>query len=180
MLFSGMEDGSIALLESSSPSLRVYSTWKHSNKNIMDIKFSPNDQYLASASADTNIYVYRTDDKKSYSRLAVCRGHSGAVTHIDFSTTSKYIQSNGTDAALLFWETATGAQIKNSSNFRDVSWATFTCVFGWPVQGIWPPYSDYTDISCCMALPQLGDLVTGDDFNRVRPFHRLEYDSIDS
>ena len=35
----------------------------------------------------------------------MCRGHSGAVTHLDFSANSSFIQSTATDLALLLWDT---------------------------------------------------------------------------
>eukprot|EP01039_Chlorochromonas_danica_P011314 gene11314-12624_t len=162
----GMTDGGIALLEANNPKLRVYSTWNHSHKAINDIKFSPDGTYLAIASADTNIYLYKSEDRKSFKRQAVCRGHSGAVTHIDFSASSQYLQSNSTDYSLLYWDIS-GNQIKQSFSMRDTIWASFTCVLGWPVQGIWPKGSDYTDVNACQALLDVGDIITGDDFHRV-------------
>jgi hypothetical protein len=33
---------------------------------------------------DCNIYLYKSYNPKNFIRLAVCRGHSGAVTHFDF------------------------------------------------------------------------------------------------
>lgn len=30
---------------------------------------------------------------------------------------------------------------------RDEEWATWTIVIGWPVQGIYPPYTDGTDVN---------------------------------
>lgn len=166
VLCIGMLDGSVALLEATSPNLRVFATWKHSIKSINDTKFSPDGAFLAVASADTNIYLYKSDDQKNFHRQAVCRGHSGGVTHIDFSANSQYLQSNGTDYSLLYWDT-TGNQIKQSFSMRDTLWATFTCVLGWPVQGMWPKNSDYIDINACQALPDVGDIVSADDYHRV-------------
>ena len=53
---------------------------------------------------------------------------------------------------------------------RDVQWATWTCTLGWPVQAIWPPGADGTDINAvCRSIS--GDLlVTSDDFSRVKLF----------
>ena len=167
----GMLDGSMALMECNSPALRVYATWKHSDAIITDIKFSPDGTYIAAGSADSNIYIYKSLDKKNFKRQAVCRGHIGAITHLDFSLTASprqpYIQSNGSDKALLYWDIE-GNQVKNSTTMRDVTWATFTCTLGWPVQGIWPEGCEYTDVNSCMVLPDIGDLVTGDDFHKVK------------
>jgi hypothetical protein len=48
----------------------------------------------------------------------------------------------------LFWESETGKQItRGATSLRDEEWATWTAVIGWPVQGVYPPYSDGTDIN---------------------------------
>lgn len=169
ILCLGMADGSMALMEVNSPILRVYATWKHSEIIITDIKFSPNGNFIAAGSGDSNIYVYASDDKVEFRRHAVCRGHCASITHLDFSANSAHIQSNGADNALLFWNLQ-GNQVKNSSSLRDTAWATYTCTFGWPMQGIWPPDCEYEDINACQALPDIGDIVTGDDFHKVNLF----------
>ena len=162
----GMNDGSVALIEAKNPSLRVYSTWKNSDMQITDIKFSPDGQYLATGSKDSNIYLYKSADKKDFQKQAVCRGHSGGITHIDFSHNSQFLQSNGNDYALLFWDTK-GNQVKSSDVLRDIAWATFTCVYGWPVKGIWPDNSDYSSINTCMALSDIRDVVVGNDSCKI-------------
>jgi WD40 repeat protein/Ca2+-binding EF-hand superfamily protein len=167
ILCLGMMDGSIALMESNTAALRVYATWKHSDLIISAIKFSPDGTFIAAGSGDSNIYLYKSTDKKAYQRQAICRGHTGPITHLDFSANSQYIQSNGTDYALLFWDVE-GNQVKKSACLRDVVWATYTCTLSWPVQGIWPSGCDYSDINSCQAMPDLGDIVTGDDFSKVR------------
>jgi microtubule-associated protein-like 6 len=100
----GMVDGSIALIDAKSTALKVYSTWRHSNRIITDIKFSPNGQLFAAASGDSNIYIYKSEDQVAFKRQAVCKGHDAPVTHIDFSANSQHIQSNAVDGALLFWD----------------------------------------------------------------------------
>jgi WD40 repeat protein/Ca2+-binding EF-hand superfamily protein len=167
VLCVGMIDGEVSLVEATSVQLRAYSTWHHSNKMISDIKFSPDGNYLATASSDCNIYLYKSSDAKNFIRLAVCRGHSGAVTHIDFSLNSQFLQSNATDCSLLYWNLS-GNQITHSFSMKDVTWATNTCVFGWSVQGIWNKKSpDYGEVNCCLALPDIGDIITGDDYNKI-------------
>jgi WD40 repeat protein len=64
----------------------------------------------------------------------VCRGHTSYITHLDFSHDSKVLQSNCGAYELLFWNVETGQQIKSATSVRDVSWATWSCVLGWPVQ----------------------------------------------
>eukprot|EP01032_Pedospumella_encystans_P008376 gene8376-9951_t len=169
ILCLGMMDGSMALMESQNPNLRVYATWRHSDVIITAVKFSPCGTYIAAGSGDMNIYIYKSDNKKTYQRQAVCRGHAGSITHLDFSANSQYIQSNGLDYALMFWDIE-GNQVKKSVSLRDTTWATLTCPLSWPVQGIWPAGADYSDINSCQAMPDLGDIVTGDDFGKVKLF----------
>jgi len=167
VLCLGMLDGSMALMEPQHPQLRVYSTWQHAELIITDIKFSPDGQLIAAGSGDSNIYLYKSEDKKNFFRQGVCRGHGGCITHLDFSCNSLYIQSNGADSNLLFWDVE-GNQVKNSANLRDVTWATNTCKLAWPVQGIWSSGGDYTHVNSLQALPDIGDIVTGDDHFKVR------------
>lgn len=49
--------------------------------------------------------------------------------------------------------------MKSSSIIRDISWSTFTCIFGWPVQGIWKATDIGKNINACMAMPDLSDIV---------------------
>jgi microtubule-associated protein-like 6 len=170
----GMEDGTVALIEVKSPSLRVYATWKHSSKPITNVKFSPDGLRLAAASEDKNIYLYKSEDKKHFRRQAVCRGHTGPVLHMDFSATSQLLQSNGQDHALLYWDVY-GNQIKNVSTMRDVVWATFTCPLAWQTKGVWidgasssspAPYQ----VNTCYCVPEVEDLITGDNLGRINVF----------
>lgn len=165
----GMDDGSTALMEAESPSLRVYSTWKHSTASATVIKFSPNDTYLAVGSADWNIYLYNSADGIKYSRHSVCRGHTNSVIHLDFSINSMNIQSNDSNNLLMFWDTR-GNHL-DACDLRDTNWATVTCTFGWSVQGIWPEITDYSDINTCVAEPDVGVIITGDD-NRCLKVYR--------
>eukprot|EP00353_Schmidingerella_taraikaensis_P000779 CAMPEP_0185596004 /NCGR_PEP_ID=MMETSP0434-20130131/80267_1 /TAXON_ID=626734 ORGANISM="Favella taraikaensis, Strain Fe Narragansett Bay" /NCGR_SAMPLE_ID=MMETSP0434 /ASSEMBLY_ACC=CAM_ASM_000379 /LENGTH=51 /DNA_ID=CAMNT_0028224375 /DNA_START=339 /DNA_END=491 /DNA_ORIENTATION=- len=44
-----------------------------------------------------------------------------------------------------------------------------TCLFGWPVQGIWPGL-DYTDVNAVDRSRNGLLLATGDDFGQVKLF----------
>lgn len=129
----GMGDGGIALVTATS--LKALSMWHHCDKSITDIKFSSNDRFIAIASEDCNIYLYTTDDKRTYRRQAVCRGHKAPVTHIDFAANEKYIQSNASDGdnSIMYWDTM-GNMIKSHASMRDTNWFTWTCTFGFPVK----------------------------------------------
>ena len=165
-----MVDGSIGLVEADSVNLKAYCSWKNCSQAISELKFSPDGKLLAAGSRDGNIYIYVcNDDRKTFRRQAVCRGHSSCVTHIDFSSNSMYLQSNGSDLALLMWDIQ-GNQIKSVSSLRDIVWATLTCVLGWSVQGIFDKRGSYDGVNACSAVPQVGDIVTGNTDHSVKLF----------
>jgi WD40 repeat protein len=53
---------------------------------------------------------------------------------------------------------------------RDTKWATFSCKFGWPVQGVWPAFADGSDVNSVDRSPDGSYLVTGDDSSLVKLF----------
>ena len=173
----GMEDGTTALLEARSANLRVCATWKHSAKPITCLRFSPDGLGLAVASRDRNVYLYRSEDKRTFRRQAVCRGHASAVMHLDFSANSQYLQSNSDDLALLLWDLF-GNQVKNLPLLRDLQWATYTCPMAWATQGVWQSSPDrFVGVNSCICIPEVEDLVTGDESHRVNLYR---YPAVDA
>ena len=104
--------------------------------------------------------VARSEDKSIRLR-GICKGHTSYITHMDFSTDSRWLQSTCGAYELLFWDVRSPnpgqAYVKqkpmrirqqpNATAMRDVEWSTWTCTLGWPVQGIWPKCADGTDIN---------------------------------
>ena len=111
---------------------------------IYGLEFSPDSQLLAIGSHDNNIYVL---DTKTYSTKAICKGHHSYITGLDFTVDSTTLQTTSGDYELLFWDANTGKQIKSPSSTQNSLWSTWSLPFGWPVQGIFPPNSDGTDIN---------------------------------
>lgn len=67
---------------------------------------------------------------------------------MDWTTDSKYLQSNCGGLELLYWDMTQGKQLPNGASLlRDAEWTTWSCVLGWPVQGIWEKYMDGSDIN---------------------------------
>jgi len=142
-------------------------TLKDRTKQISDIKFSPNGELLAVGAHDAETFVYNV--KKNFKIQCKARGHHSTITHIDFAEDSQFFQSNCTSYELLFFSTSTGKRV-NAPQFRDEKWASWTCVIGWPVQGIWPPCSDGSDINAVDRHPAGNVLATADDFSHVKLF----------
>ena len=138
-------------------------------KEISEMKFSPNSEFLCVGAHDSEMYLYNV--KKNFKIQAKMRGHHSTITHFDFSTDSSTVQSNCTSYELLYFDTASGKRNPSGASAnRDEPWATWTCTIGWPVQGIWPEYSDGSDINSVDRHPQGNVIATGDDFSKVKLF----------
>ncbi len=143
-------------------------------KAIEDLKYSPDGNYLAVGGIDkdtdgfSHIFIY--DCKQKYKRLRKLKGHTSRITHIDWSEDGEYLQSNSTSYELLFHSAETGTHITNISSLRDVDWHTWTCVLGWPVQGIWPPFAAGDDVNACDVDKTKRVIVTSDDYSKVKLF----------
>eukprot|EP00505_MAST-04D_sp_SCG-Rhode-Island_P002813 Stramenopile-MAST_4_protein_2813 len=135
-------------------------------EEVQDCSYSPNGQFLALGSRDNNIYIF--DASKNYKQIGVCTGHSSYITHIDWSSDSSILQSNDGAYELLYWEASNAKQITSSYSLRDVAWHSWTCVLGWPVQGIWLEESDGTDVNACSRSGQGDVIATADDYGMVR------------
>ncbi|OQS03517.1 microtubule-associated protein, partial [Thraustotheca clavata] len=150
-------------------SLEIVFEDKPSKEWLSEIKFSPNNTCLAVGSHDTGIYLYSINGNK-ITKMGVFRKHTSYITHFDFSHDSKYLQSNCGAYELLFSDPQSGKQITSARSLRDVIWETWTSTLGWPVQGIWPPCADGTDINSTHRSSSHTLLVTGDDFGKVKLF----------
>jgi microtubule-associated protein-like 6 len=53
---------------------------------------------------------------------------------------------------------------------KDEKWSTWTSIYGWSMQGVWPPCSNGEDINSCDRSKDGTVVVTGDDFGKVKLF----------
>lgn len=133
---------------------------------VRSLAYSPDGAWLAVGGHDQRVHIF---DAHTYKKHGECRGHSSTVTHLDFSKDARVLQSAAAGAGeLRFWNVRALAPIASASDVRDVVWATWSCPFGWPVQGIWPPGSDGSDINAVARSEDQRVLATGDDDGLVR------------
>jgi microtubule-associated protein-like 1/2 len=164
-----MKTGRWMVLDAQSQDLVTVHTDGNEQHDI--IRYSPDGNYLAVASHDNFIYIYTvTDEGRKYSKVGKCSGHSSFITHIDWSADSNYLVSNSGDYEILYWKAENCRQIPSATNMRDTEWASFTCVFGFPVCGIWQEGSDGTDINTACRSHSGAILATGDDFGKINLF----------
>ncbi|KAJ9506292.1 hypothetical protein QJQ45_013870, partial [Haematococcus lacustris] len=138
-----------------------------SKEGVSDIKYSPNNRFLAVATFDTWIDLYNVD--KGYSRMARCSGHSATVRGLDWSTDSSMVQTASADLELLLWNARTAKQITLPQ--RDAAWATYTVALGFSVMGIFPPFADGTEINSVDRSKDQKFIVTADDHGMVKMFN---------
>lgn len=65
---------------------------------------------------------------------------------------------------------STAGKLLPKEEAKGIHWMTWTCVIGPEVNGIWPKYSNMTDVNSVDANYSSTALVTGDDFGLVKLF----------
>nr|XP_005577639.1 PREDICTED: echinoderm microtubule-associated protein-like 3 isoform X1 [Macaca fascicularis] len=142
------------------------------NEQLSVVRYSPDGLYLAIGSHDNVIYIYSvSSDGAKSSRFGRCMGHSSFITHLDWSKDGNFIMSNSGDYEILYWDVAGGCkQLKNRYESRDREWATYTCVLGFHVYGVWPDGSDGTDINSLCRSHNERVVAVADDFCKVHLF----------
>ena len=133
---------------------------------VTDIRFTPDGNTMALASADSKIYLY--DVGNAYMVKGIFEQHNSFITHLDFSADSQFMQSNCGAYELLFCDATNGAYIPQFQKLKNTEWETFTCTLGWPVQGVWSKYNDGTEVLAAARSHNQRILAASDNFGRVR------------
>uniref|UniRef100_A0A8C4QLL8 EMAP like 2 n=1 Tax=Eptatretus burgeri TaxID=7764 RepID=A0A8C4QLL8_EPTBU len=140
-------------------------------EHLSVMRYSPDGTFLAVGSHDNNIYVYAVDENGGkYTRLGKCVGHSSFITHLDWSADGKHLISNSGDYEILYWLATSCKQVTSAASVRSVEWATYTCVLGFHVYGVWSDGSDGTDINALCRSHSQHVLAIADDFGKVQLF----------
>ncbi|XP_041842455.1 echinoderm microtubule-associated protein-like 3 isoform X1 [Melanotaenia boesemani] len=142
------------------------------NEQLSVMRYSPDGSFLAVGSHDNFIYIYSvTESGRRYTRFGKCNGHSSFITHLDWSTDGKYIMSNSGDYEILYWDIAAGCKLlRNRFESRDREWASYTCVLGFHVIGVWLEGSDGTDINALCRSHSERVVAVADDFCKIHLF----------
>uniref|UniRef100_A0A8C7TAE8 EMAP like 3 n=1 Tax=Oncorhynchus mykiss TaxID=8022 RepID=A0A8C7TAE8_ONCMY len=150
----------------------VISDYTDGNEQLSVMRYSPDGSFLAVGSHDNFIYVYNvTECGRRYSRYGKCNGHSSFITHLDWSKDGKYIMSNSGDYEILYWDVAGGCKLlRNRYESKDREWASYTCVLGFHVMGVWLEGSDGTDINALCRSHSERVVAVADDFCKVHLF----------
>ena len=124
-----------------------------------------------------------------FRKAGACVGHSSYVSHLEWSADSNVLQSTSGDFELLYWDVRGkidrragihGGKIAQLGpariaelrcKVRDMEWASWTCLQGFPVMGMWQDGQCGNDINSCHRSPDGHSLVTSDDDGFVRLFN---------
>ncbi|XP_030635536.1 echinoderm microtubule-associated protein-like 3 [Chanos chanos] len=142
------------------------------NEQLSAMRYSPDGSFLAVGSHDNFIYIYSVSEGgRRYARFGKCTGHSSFITHLDWSKDGKYIMSNSGDYEILYWDIAGGCKLlRNRFESKDREWASYTCVLGFHVMGVWMEGSDGTDINALCRSHSERVVAVADDFCKVHLF----------
>lgn len=132
----------------------IYSDSRHW---ITDVKFAPNGKSFAVGSMDHKIYLYNSE---TFRLKGTCDRHNSNVKEINYSQDSMYIQSDSSDNEHLYFEAEDGEFFSAGSQLRDIKWADWTCIYGWPLQGSNNEHILINFINNCIIF-NIPSLVTG-------------------
>ncbi|XP_017909358.1 PREDICTED: echinoderm microtubule-associated protein-like 5 isoform X11 [Capra hircus] len=162
----GMKDGSFTVLRVRDMTEVVHI--KDRKEAIHEIKYSPDGTYLAVGCNDSSVDIYGVAQR--YKKFGECVGSLSFITHLDWSSDSRYLQTNDGNGKRLFYRMPGGKEVASKEEIKGVHWASWTCVSGLEVNGIWPKYSDINDINSVDGNYIGQVLVTADDYGIVKLF----------
>jgi len=112
---------------------------------ISVIRLAPDQHRVAIGSESGMMKIFHFP---SLDEIASCR-HDAPVTHLDWTADSEVIHTNSADHKLLFWKASNGELLQEGPLIhRDATWNTWTCIYGWPTQGI--IYEQPVMVTTCM------------------------------
>eukprot|EP01065_Artemidia_motanka_P023744 TRINITY_DN28405_c0_g1_i1.p1 TRINITY_DN28405_c0_g1~~TRINITY_DN28405_c0_g1_i1.p1 ORF type:complete len:941 (+),score=297.15 TRINITY_DN28405_c0_g1_i1:111-2933(+) len=128
------------------------------------VRFDPSGQLLAVGGTHNRVDVYDVGTPASAGaarRVAATRGHAQAVCRLDWAADGSAIQTDDLTPEHLYFN-RDGSRITKPIQMRNTAWASWTCAYGWHVQGIWDERMDQHSISTVSLSPD-GDLCTTSD-----------------
>ncbi|EQC40263.1 hypothetical protein SDRG_02167 [Saprolegnia diclina VS20] len=163
-------NGAFAVLNE--PNLAVKYEGKDSKKFISNLKFSSDGTTLAVCTENV-IYMYNTDDWAAKTiRLGKCKSKDPAVifSHFDLSSTGEWLQMATNKGEIVYYDTNSSVENTRLGALKDVQWATFTSIFGWPVQGVWPSKKKSYHVTALNRSHKEQIVVAADQFGHVRVY----------
>jgi microtubule-associated protein-like 6 len=96
---------------------------------------------------------------------------TSALTHLDWGNDNDHLVCNSLAFELKYVSIEAKSVVTSSSCIYEPNlWHTWTCLFGFPVQGIWPPASTGYIVNYTCRSNNQKIIATGDDFSLVKLF----------
>ena len=171
----GSMSGKIYYIDSDSFTVKAtyQSIFKTEKQWIQELKISPNSKFVAYGSHGgvSKVEILNvTTNKNILSQFSILNPRfTSALTHLDWSEDSSFIVCNSLAFELKFLNLNSKNLIAASAS-TGIEWETWTCLFGFPVQGIWPPESTGYVVNYTCRSQNKKILATGDDFSQVKLF----------
>lgn len=117
---------------------------------ISCIKFSPDGDYFAMGSGDSQIHLYQTSETgNKFCKIGTCVGHTTPVKEIDWSDDSRYLQTQSMNFELLHWRAANCRPLDDLDVIAELNWSTHNCTIGFNVIGLWSDSIDSALVNHC-------------------------------
>jgi WD40 repeat protein len=162
----GLHSGSVSFLDANGVEFKSISK---SRRRIQSVRFSPSGKLLVAGSADNVIHVF--DVTKEFEAVGKLSGHASVILKMDFSVDERYLQTCSQSYELIFFDLETMKAVKTPRELKDVQWATYTSILGWDVQGIWPKYSDGSDVNSVCRSHSKQLLATAENTGLIKIFN---------
>ncbi|PWA28193.1 hypothetical protein CCH79_00020518, partial [Gambusia affinis] len=161
----GMRDGSFTVLRVRDMTEVVHI--KDRKEVIHELKFSPDSAFLAVGSNDGLVDIYAVAQR--FKKVGECSRSTSFITHLDWSVDSRFLQTNDGAGERLFYRMPAGKLVPKEEA-KGIHWMTWTGTIGPEVNGIWPKYSNVTNMNSVHANYSSAVLVTGDDLGLIKLF----------
>ncbi|KAM7394852.1 hypothetical protein PAMP_021632 [Pampus punctatissimus] len=168
MVSIGMENGEFIVLLVNS--LTVWGKKRDRSVTIQDIRFSPDNRFLAVGSVESAVDFYDLSLGPALNRIGYCKDIPGFVIQIDFSADSKHIQVSTSTYTRQVHEVPSGKVVTEPLVIERITWATWTSILGDEVLGVWPRNAEKADVNCACVSHAGLNMVTGDDFGLIKLF----------
>lgn len=156
---------------------KVLSGLKVTDADINSLLISPDGTRMAMGCADTKVYIAAVAGESgavpSFEVQQVCNKNTSVVRHVSWDASSTTVMADDAGGEALYFAADSGEQVLATDaelTDRGIVFASMNCVFGEKVAGIWPAYSDNTDVNATDTSPDGKLLATADDYGDVRLF----------
>ena len=153
----------------------IYESW------IQELKISPDatmvayGSHCAKGKSFGKIEILAIQDNKREPLKQKCIVDckiTSALTHLDWGIDNDSIVVNSLAYELKHISVLTQSVMSSSDCVyeKDIKWNTWTCIFGYPVKGVWPPEATGYIVNYTCRSHNQKIIATGDDFGYIKLF----------